>query len=52
MPSARKRKENGAKNSMAVDYMDLHIVRPNAAIGLHRHRDNQEIFMAMAIVAV
>ena len=32
---------------MAVDYMDLHIVRPNAAIGLHRHRDNQEIFMAI-----
>jgi hypothetical protein len=30
---------------MAVDYMDLHIVRPNAAIGLHRHRDNQEAFM-------
>jgi hypothetical protein len=32
---------------MAVDYMDLHIVRPNAAIGLHRHRDNQEAFMVI-----
>ncbi|EDZ98848.1 hypothetical protein BH160DRAFT_5845 [Burkholderia sp. H160] len=32
---------------MAVDYMDIHIVRPNSAIGLHRHRDNQEVFMAI-----
>jgi mannose-6-phosphate isomerase-like protein (cupin superfamily) len=32
---------------MAVDYMDLHIVRPNAAVGLHRHRDNQEVFMVI-----
>ena len=32
---------------MAVDYMDLHILRPNAAIGLHRHRDNQEAFMVI-----
>jgi mannose-6-phosphate isomerase-like protein (cupin superfamily) len=32
---------------MAVDYMDLHIVHPNAAIGLHRHRDNQEIFFLL-----
>ena len=32
---------------LAVDYMDLHIVRPNAAIGLHRHRDNQEAFLMM-----
>lgn len=32
---------------MAVDYMDLHIVRANAAIGLHRHRDNQELFMVI-----
>ncbi len=28
----------------AVDYMDLHIMRPECGIGLHRHRDNQEIF--------
>jgi hypothetical protein len=32
---------------MTVDYMDLHIVRPNVAIGLHRHRDNQEAFMVL-----
>lgn len=32
----------------AVDYMDLHILRPHCAIGLHRHRDNQEAFMLMS----
>jgi hypothetical protein len=32
---------------LAVDYMDLHILRPNCAIGIHRHRDNQEVFMLM-----
>lgn len=32
---------------LAVDYMDLHVVRPNCGIGLHRHRDNQEIFLLM-----
>lgn len=32
---------------MAVDYMDLHLVRGNAGIGLHRHRDNQEAFLMM-----
>lgn len=32
---------------LAVDYIDLHIVRPNGGIGLHRHRDNQEIFMVL-----
>ena len=36
------------ENFMAVDYMDLHIVRPNAGIGLHRHRDNQEVFLLMS----
>jgi mannose-6-phosphate isomerase-like protein (cupin superfamily) len=29
---------------LSVDYMDLHIIRPGCGIGLHRHRDNQEIF--------
>lgn len=33
---------------MAVDYMDLHIVLPGCGIGLHRHRDNQEVFLMMA----
>ena len=32
---------------MAVDYMDLHILRRNAAIGIHRHRDNQEVFLLL-----
>jgi len=32
---------------MAVDYMDLHLLKPGCGIGLHRHRDNQEIFFMM-----
>ena len=28
----------------AVDYMDLVDLPPQSAIGLHRHRDNQEVF--------
>lgn len=32
------------ENFMTVDYMDLHILKPNCGIGLHRHRDNQEVF--------
>ena len=35
---------NGHENFMAVDYMDLHVLKANCGIGLHRHRDNQEIF--------
>jgi mannose-6-phosphate isomerase-like protein (cupin superfamily) len=31
----------------SVDYMDLHIVKANCGIGLHRHRDNQEVFLLM-----
>src|SRR4028119_1361112 len=38
---------NGSENFFAVDYMDLHILKPNCGIGLHRHRDNQEIFLMM-----
>ncbi|HYC90671.1 MAG TPA: cupin domain-containing protein, partial [Thermoanaerobaculia bacterium] len=26
---------------------DLHILQANAAIGLHRHRDNQEVFFLL-----
>ena len=33
---------------MAVDYMDLHVLEPACGIGLHRHRDNQEIFFMLA----
>ncbi len=32
---------------MAVDYMDLHILKPTCGIGIHRHRDNQEVFLMM-----
>ena len=41
-PSAKSREA-----FLAIDYMDLHVLRPAAAIGLHRHRDNQEIFLLM-----
>ncbi len=30
-----------------MDYMDLHVLKPGCSIGLHRHRDNQEIFFLM-----
>jgi hypothetical protein len=32
------------ENFFSVDYMDLHILLNNCGIGLHRHRDNQEVF--------
>ncbi|HUS08467.1 MAG TPA: hypothetical protein VMZ52_19335 [Bryobacteraceae bacterium] len=32
---------------LAVEYMDLHILKPFCGIGLHRHRDNQEVFLMM-----
>jgi mannose-6-phosphate isomerase-like protein (cupin superfamily) len=32
---------------LSVDYMDLHILQPECGIGLHRHRDNQEVFFMM-----
>jgi mannose-6-phosphate isomerase-like protein (cupin superfamily) len=28
--------------------MDLHVLEPACGIGLHRHRDNQEIFFLLA----
>lgn len=31
----------------AVDYMDLHVLESACGIGLHRHRDNQEVFLMM-----
>ncbi len=42
-----KKHGNGTENFLAVDYMDLHILHPNSGIGLHRHRDNQEVFLLM-----
>ncbi len=35
------------ENFLAVEYLDLHVLKPNCGIGLHRHRDNQEIFLMM-----
>lgn len=35
------------ENFLAVEYMDLHILKGECAIGIHRHRDNQEIFFLM-----
>lgn len=31
----------------AVNYMDLHVLDPACGIGLHRHRDNQEVFLML-----
>jgi oxalate decarboxylase/phosphoglucose isomerase-like protein (cupin superfamily) len=31
----------------SIDYVDLHILKNNCGIGLHRHRDNQEIFFLL-----
>ncbi|MHC8380819.1 hypothetical protein [Pseudomonas sp. LB3P14] len=33
---------------MPVNYWDVHDLRPNSAIGLHRHRDNLEAFQLIA----
>lgn len=32
---------------MPVNYMDLHLLKPCCAIGIHRHRDNLEAFFMM-----
>lgn len=37
---------------MAIDYMDLHILKPECGIGIHRHRDNQEIFFLLSGVGI
>lgn len=45
----------GAERSeafFAMDYADLHILKNNCGIGLHRHRDNQEIFFLLSGQAV
>ncbi len=31
----------------SVDYMDLHLLKSGCGIGIHRHRDNQEMFLMM-----
>jgi mannose-6-phosphate isomerase-like protein (cupin superfamily) len=42
-----KNHNNAIEPFMAVDYMDLHILKPECGIGLHRHRDNQEVFLML-----
>ena len=51
---AMGRKADGqrAETFLAVDYVDLHILKNNCGIGIHRHRDNQEIFFLLRGQAV
>ena len=42
-----KQHDHPVEPFMAVDYMDLHILKGACGIGLHRHRDNSEIFFMM-----
>jgi len=42
-----KQHTHEVENFLAVDYMDLHLLKPFCGIGLHRHRDNQEVFLMM-----
>lgn len=44
----RKPPPIGRELFMAVNYMDLHLVHPNSAIGLHRHRDSLEAFLLIS----
>jgi hypothetical protein len=43
----RKPSPKKSESFLAVDYMDLHILEPGTIIGIHRHRDNQEVFFLM-----
>jgi mannose-6-phosphate isomerase-like protein (cupin superfamily) len=49
MFDANARKSDGSRYErfFAVEYMDLHILKPECGIGIHRHRDNQEIFFML-----
>jgi mannose-6-phosphate isomerase-like protein (cupin superfamily) len=45
---------NGVKSPLlrhekvfSMEYMDLHILKPECGIGIHRHRDNQEVFFLL-----
>lgn len=37
---------------LSVEYMDIHLLKSDCGIGIHRHRDNQEIFFLMSGTAV
>jgi mannose-6-phosphate isomerase-like protein (cupin superfamily) len=43
----QKPSKKAREDFFAVDYMDLHILKRAAIIGMHRHRDNQEVFLLM-----
>lgn len=43
----KKGHDGDIEQFMAVDYMDLHVLEPACGIGLHRHRDNQEVFLML-----
>lgn len=45
--NGRKPSQPTRESFLAVDYMDLHMLRPGCGIGIHRHRDNQEVFMLL-----
>ena len=32
----------------SLEYLDLHILKPECGIGIHRHRDNQEVFFLLS----
>jgi mannose-6-phosphate isomerase-like protein (cupin superfamily) len=36
----------------ATEHMDLHILKPECGIGIHRHRDNQEIFFLLSGIGI
>ncbi|MEI6945795.1 hypothetical protein V9K67_01260 [Paraflavisolibacter sp. H34] len=42
-------KSGGVKEerALSVEYMDLHILKADCNIGIHRHRDNQEVFFLL-----
>ncbi|HTI70262.1 MAG TPA: cupin domain-containing protein [Candidatus Limnocylindria bacterium] len=40
----QKPSTTSTESFFTMDYIDFHILRPGCGIGLHRHRDNQEIF--------
>ncbi|MDC7787631.1 hypothetical protein PQJ75_12510 [Rhodoplanes sp. TEM] len=48
----RKAAGERTEGFLAVDYIDLHILKNNCGIGIHRHRDNQEIFFLLRGQAV
>lgn len=45
--NGNKGPEGRMEDFLAVDYMDLHSVNPKSGIGIHRHRDNSEVFLMM-----